>query len=1036
MSGFAFGSEWDFQAMWHNTSTDTCNGGATNTTSTDWFDPCCWSFNPNQPVDCVGIKYPGWIMWAAMESKGDCAVLNTSPLWPGTDSNGYDAYCGQLTIMPWSWEYASSQIFTVDSNMNCGAFIGLGSLNAYPGTWGAPVLDVNGGTMTAPGLRNFDPNDPYDPCLIPDPNYLWVVSRGLWVGGGSGGGGENYGFVNIRNTGKMIVPRIRIYNGEVNLFPDGLLYDTNSDPAYFFISQARALSRINIAGGELRLAGDRRDQVAYYVSKSRIVACEKHGALYVDYNGVDTSVIAICTPNAAWNPTPVDGATGVPLVTTLKWEAGPYAQDSGLTTGKHAVYFGLSQADVCNATPGTPLGVYKGRQDPCTYAPSALVMDTNYFWRIDEYNDACSAVYKGNIWKFKSKGPQASDPIPADGAVGIPIPIVLKWNPGAKASGTSAHAVFFGPNETNVTDATVANPLDCYRGYVTSAVYDLSNLDFNLVPDTNYFWRIDESNGIDVWKGEVWNVRSTNYYVVEDFESYADNAAMLQKWAMGSSYTSCTFINANGVIEWDFNDGQGRMQYNYYDDSGERFSEVRFDVNNVNWNGGGALPDDNKLKSLEVSLVGAAGNATDSTYDRMYVAIQDTAGNVGMVVNPDPQAQRTFNWAQWYTKLSDLRSAGSPAVDINYIKYLYLGFGNRCAGDPFLGGRGRVRIDDIRLYQKACLPQFSSNTDLNGDCTVNITDLDVMAAAWLAKQTIISPVTNPGTAEANGCKLWYKFDETSGTTASDSSGHGYNGDVNCMPTLADSGKPDTAPWSAPGYDGTGACLNATAALIADNNIVVDISKSAISNSQTSITFSLWINGDIYMPLSGWARIICAFQDFNSLPPNSTDENEVLEIDCPVPRTGTGSQILFRAGVSGDSNTASASGMLLSAFAGSWQHYAFVRDGVNNKIRIYHNGEMIADGNALNPLFDSTKAFENFRLVKRNPGAESYMGKIDDFRIYNRALTQAEIGYLGTKGTGYVPFANVSNIKSTTPETVNFNDYALLAKDWLTEKTWP
>jgi hypothetical protein len=87
-------------------------------------------------------------------------------------------------------------------------------------------------------------------------------------------------------------------------------------------------------------------------------------------------------------------------------------------------------------------------------------------------------------------------------------------------------------------------------------------------------------------------------------------------------------------------------------------------------------------------------------------------------------------------------------------------------------------------------------------------------------------------------------------------------------------------------------------------------------------------------------------------------------------------------------------------------------------------------------YDGTLAIENFRLIKAAPGWEFYVGKIDDFRIYNRALSQAEIGWLGTKGTGNVPFANVSNLKSSTPEKISFNDFAILAKDWLTEKTWP
>ena len=90
--------------------------------------------------------------------------------------------------------------------------------------------------------------------------------------------------------------------------------------------------------------------------------------------------------------------------------------------------------------------------------------------------------------------------------------------------------------------------------------------------------------------------------------------------------------------------------------------------------------------------------------------------------------------------------------------------------------------------------------------------------------------------------------------------------------------------------------------------------------------------------------------------------------------------MFRIGVNGDGNAVSIlQDMPLSAFAGSWQHYAFVRSGADgnvtdpnryNKIRIYHNGEMIADANALRPIFgattpyDGTLGIENFRLTSR------------------------------------------------------------------------
>jgi hypothetical protein len=310
-------------------------------------------------------------------------------------------------------------------------------------------------------------------------------------------------------------------------------------------------------------------------------------------------------------------------------------------------------------------------------------------------------------------------------------------------------------------------------------------------------------------------------------------------------------------------------------------------------------------------------------------------------------------------------------------------------------------------------------------------------------------VTNPGTT---GLRLWYKFDETTGITVADSSGHGYDGEVNSAPTFGAIGQPTEFLWDPTGgYDG-GGCFVSSPMALADFNMIIDACTAAMSTTQTSVTFSIWINGDTYMPLNGWARLISVTQDLNAV---EDDANEVIEIECPIPRPMQGSSnrnwTMFKCGVTGDANSVSTSqNMPLSAFAGSWQHYAFVRAGADgnvpdanyNRIQIYHNGERIADANALRPIFASSTPFdgslkvEHFRLTATRWDYENYYGKIDDFRVYNRALSAAEIGWLGTKGTGTVPFQNTSNLKVTSPDNISFNDMAMLAKNWLIFQSWP
>jgi hypothetical protein len=655
--------------------------------------------------------------------------------------------------MPWSWLGAGIYTMTINGgNVNCGIQIGLADYISYPSPdWGYPVLDVFGGTITTPGIRNFDANDPYNPDKFDDPCYPWIAGRGLWIGGGSSGTAPCYGTVNIFG-GSIIVPAIRIYNGDVNLF-GGLLYLIDTNDPNFFISQSRRMNRINVAGGELRLQGDRIDQVIYYIYTDRIVPYDRRGVLNIYYDGdIDlTSVTAEYTPDIAWDPQPRNLATSVSVNPILTWRPGNLAQP----INGHAVYFGLDFNNVNDATPNDP-GVYMGRQTATSFTPfGPLIGDTIYYWRIDEYDVANpSSPWKGNVWRFRTKGPLSSEPSPADGTIGLSIPLQLSWTAGTWAQNTNGHAIFFGPNEIDVTDSRIFIVLPGVRMYIqSSTIFPLSALDFNLASDTNYFWRVDEINDACVsspWIGEVWMFRNTNYFVVDNFDTYTSFADMNNKWKTGYSNMRRWGCDVNpppqsyAQLDWEellrSGDYTGVMVFGYDNQSGwggsSYFSEASLEVNKMpdgakDWTGGSALPDNDKTANIAVSYIGSAGNDADPTYDRMYVAIESNDGNFGMVLNDNPEAQRTSVWEQWEVNFTDLNS---PRVKMNNIDYFYLGFGLRCnRGTP--GGTGTVRFDDLRLYQRHCVPRYGPVADFTDDCIVNLADVKVMSEQWLSDST-------------------------------------------------------------------------------------------------------------------------------------------------------------------------------------------------------------------------------------------------------------------------------------------------------------
>jgi len=83
----------------------------------------------------------------------------------------------------------------------------------------------------------------------------------------------------------------------------------------------------------------------------------------------------------------------------------------------------------------------------------------------------------------------------------------------------------------------------------------------------------------------------------------------------------------------------------------------------------------------------------------------------------------------------------------------------------------------------------------------------------------------------------------------------------------------------------------------------------------------------------------------------------------------------------------------SAWTDSWEHFTFVSEnGVGQKI--YHNGSVIASDTDTDSFSKGTK-----NLIFGRAGSDDYYdGKIDDVRIYDRALSDSEIrrNYLATR----------------------------------------
>jgi hypothetical protein len=203
----------------------------------------------------------------------------------------------------------------------------------------------------------------------------------------------------------------------------------------------------------------------------------------------ETELLRLAVGPQASKPDPADGAMHEAAWASLSWRPGPDAVS-------HDVYIGVSFDDVNDGTGETFRGNQSGTSlvigFPGFPFPEALVPGTTYYWRIDEVNEVDpNSPWKGNIWSFSTPPKTAYSPDPADGAESVDPNAILTWTGGY---GSKLHTVYLGDNYDDVSNAAAGVPLG-------SPSYDPGTLEREKV----LYWRVDEFDGAETHKGDVWS---------------------------------------------------------------------------------------------------------------------------------------------------------------------------------------------------------------------------------------------------------------------------------------------------------------------------------------------------------------------------------------------------------------------------------------------------------------------------------------------------------------------------------------------------
>jgi chitodextrinase len=341
---------------------------------------------------------------------------------------------------------------------------------------------------------------------------------------------------------------------------------------------------------------------------------------------------------------------------------------------------------------------------------------------------------------------------------------------------------------------------------------------------------------------------------------------------------------------------------------------------------------------------GATGLAPSTTY-RFRVRAVDAAGNL--------------------STYSNIATATTPAIPDNTPPTAPTGLTATAAGSSQVGLSWTASTDNVGVtgyrvercqganctnFAQIAAPSATGYSDTGVapsttyryqvravDASGNLSAYSAVAEAT----TAAAPATPPGLVGAWG------FTEGAGTSTADASGRGNSG------TLVGG-----TSWSTQGRYGSALSFNGT-------NGQVRVADSASLDLTTAMTLSAWIRPAASQ--NGWRTILQRQTDAYFLNAGNSDG--------PLRPSGGGTF---------GGNTQYLSGPTASP-VNAWTYVAFTYDGTTQ--RLYINGTQVAS-RATTGVVETT---DNPLWIGGNsPYGEYFNGLIDEVRVYNRALTQADV----------------------------------------------
>ncbi len=582
-------------------------------------------------------------------------------------------------------------------------------------------------------------------------------------------------------------------------------------------------------------------------------------------------------------------------------------------------------------------------------------------------------------------GTGASNPNPVSGASRVRPDTRLDWTPGCQAR---EHAIYLAADESQVYAAAPG-------ARQTTQSRDANVFDpCGLTMGQTYYWRVDEILPDNtVVAGPVWHFTVADQMVVDDFESYDHgtlNQTLTDFWLLPEAAPN----GANrGWREMRLGDSiwhsceQSMVFMAYYD--GNYFSEVYYPfAAGQNW----------LRMGTRVVQVWLYGSATNSTRGEMYLAVTDAKGHrqTAPFVIPDAMSVTRSEWTVCRASV-----AGLTQVDLNDVQGVGIGF-RLPEGAVNTQNWMTVNIDDVTLRPSLCLDSERPAADTNGDCVINHLDIRQMASQWLTSRAETYPV-----AEPNAPILSYEFNGSTGDSAGMAPGQ-----IEGRPAYV-----------------TGKHGQAIAFRNSGDAIKIPPSQTVelFDRTRQAITIAFWQISDDSTHLTD--TICCSNYTYGVSNPSIA-----INLGCwknpGQYRWDCGTPWSFANRVAGRHRNK-------LEWTGRWNHWAFTKDirvgpaEAKGRMEIYLNGVLYDSRTGTDTPIEGITSFE---IGQGWYGR--YDGLLDDFQIYDYALSAPEVAYLASDGTGVLEAAIPLAADLDYNGFVDFNDYARLASDWLAEGLWP